>query len=45
MTVARIALTVPVEVIEPAELADTVGQLATHLTVSPPARSEVEGLG
>ena len=36
MTVARIALTVPVEVIEPAELADTVMQLATHLTISPP---------
>ena len=35
MTVARIALTVPVEVIEPAELADTVMQLATHLTISP----------
>ena len=38
MTVARIALTVPVAVIEPAELADTVEQLATHLTVSPPRR-------
>jgi hypothetical protein len=36
MTVARIALTAPVAVIEPAELADTVRQLATHLTVSPP---------
>lgn len=34
MTVARIALTAPVAVIEPAELADTVRQLATHLTVS-----------
>lgn len=36
MTVARIALTAPVAVIEPAELADTVRQLATHLTVPPP---------
>ena len=36
MTVARIALTAPVEVIEPAELADTVRQLATHLIVSQP---------
>jgi predicted DNA-binding transcriptional regulator YafY len=36
MTVARIALTAPVEVIEPAELADTVSQLATHLTIWPP---------
>jgi len=36
MSVARIALTAPVEVIEPAELADTVKQLATHLTMSPP---------
>ena len=32
MTVARIALAAPVVVIEPAELADTIGQLATHLT-------------
>ena len=31
MTVARIALTAPVTVIEPAELADTVSQLAIHL--------------
>lgn len=31
MTVARIALTAPVTVIEPPELADTVRQLATHL--------------
>ena len=36
MTIARIALTAPVAVIEPAELADTVRQLATHLNVSPP---------
>ena len=36
MTIARIALTAPVAVIEPPELADTVRQLATHLTVSPP---------
>lgn len=36
MTVARIALTAPVTVIEPAELADTVSQLATHLAGSPP---------
>ena len=35
MTVARIALTAPVAVIEPAELADTVRHLATHLTVLP----------
>lgn len=32
MTVARIALTTPVTVIEPAELANTVRRLATHLT-------------
>ncbi|MUM18293.1 YafY family transcriptional regulator [Mycobacterium sp. CBMA271] len=36
MTVARIALTSPVVVIEPTELADTVSRLALHLTVSPP---------
>ena len=36
MTIARIALTAPVAVIEPAELADTVRKLAGHLTVSPP---------
>ena len=36
MTVARIALTAPVAVIEPTELADTIRQLATHLTVPPP---------
>ncbi len=36
MTVARIALTAPVAVIEPTELADTVRQLAGNLTVSPP---------
>ena len=36
VAVARIALTNPVDVIEPAELADTVKQLATHLTISPP---------
>ena len=35
MTVARIALTAPVAVIEPTELADTIRQLATHLTVPP----------
>lgn len=34
MTVARIALSARVVVIEPAELADTVGRLATHLTVA-----------
>lgn len=32
MTVARIALTASVTVIEPAELANTVRRLATHLT-------------
>ena len=36
MTVARIALTAPVAVIEPTELADTIRQLATHVTVPPP---------
>jgi predicted DNA-binding transcriptional regulator YafY len=36
MATARIALTAPVAVVEPAELADTVRQLAAHLTVSPP---------
>ena len=36
MTIARIALTAPVAVIEPAELAETVRQLATNLTVPPP---------
>ncbi|MDV8068163.1 YafY family protein [Rhodococcus sp. IEGM 1366] len=41
MTVARIALTAPVTVIEPAELADTVRQLAIHLRISPPCRSLV----
>ena len=35
MTVARIALTAPVAVIEPTELADTIRQLAAHLTVPP----------
>ena len=45
MTVARVALTVPVEVIEPAELADAVKHLADHLTVSPPQRPEEERLG
>jgi len=35
MTVARIALTAPVTVVEPAELADAVRQLATHLSVAP----------
>lgn len=39
MTVARIGLTAPVEVIEPTDLADTIRQLATHLTVSPPQRA------
>lgn len=34
MTVARIALTAPVTVIEPAELADTVRQLAIHLSAA-----------
>lgn len=33
MTVARIALTAPVAVIEPTELADSIRQLAAHLTV------------
>ncbi|TFC03136.1 YafY family transcriptional regulator [Cryobacterium adonitolivorans] len=32
MTVAEIALAAPVTVIEPAELADTMGRLAVHLT-------------
>ena len=36
MTIARIALTAPVAVIEPDELAETVRQLAANLTVSPP---------
>ena len=36
MTVARIGLTAPVEVIEPTDLADTIRQLATHLTGSTP---------
>jgi len=36
LTVARIALTAPVTVIEPTDLADSIRQLATHLTVSPP---------
>ena len=36
MTVARIALTAPVAVIEPTELADTIRQLATHVAVPPP---------
>ena len=36
MTVARIALTAPVVVIEPTELADAVSRLALHLKVSPP---------
>ncbi len=36
MTVARIALTAPVEVLEPPDLADTIRQLATHLTAPPP---------
>ncbi|ERB52083.1 hypothetical protein N806_12975 [Rhodococcus sp. P27] len=36
MTVARIALTAPVVVIEPTELADTVSRLALHVRVSPP---------
>ena len=35
MTVARIALTAPVTVIEPAELAGSVSRLAEHLGVSP----------
>jgi predicted DNA-binding transcriptional regulator YafY len=35
MAVARIALTAPVTVVEPAELADAVRQLATHLRVAP----------
>ena len=36
MTIARIALTAPVAVIEPDDLAETVRQLAANLTVSPP---------
>ncbi len=35
LTIARIALTAPVTVIAPAELADTVKQLATRLAVTP----------
>lgn len=35
MAVARIALTAPVTVVEPAELADAVRQLATHLGIAP----------
>jgi predicted DNA-binding transcriptional regulator YafY len=35
MSVARLALTAPVTVVEPAELADLVSQLATHLSVVP----------
>lgn len=35
MAVARIALTAPVTVLEPAELVDAVRQLATHLRVAP----------
>jgi predicted DNA-binding transcriptional regulator YafY len=38
MAVARLALTAPVTVVEPVELAETVAQLASHLD----ARSEVE---
>lgn len=34
MTVARIALTAPVEAVEPAELVETIKQLATNLAVS-----------
>jgi len=34
MTVARLALSAPVTVIEPTELADTVSELALHLSVS-----------
>jgi predicted DNA-binding transcriptional regulator YafY len=36
MVIARIALTAPVAVIEPTELANTIRQLAAHLSVSPP---------
>ncbi|MCC3761787.1 YafY family transcriptional regulator [Glycomyces sp. TRM65418] len=36
VTVVRMALTAPVAVIEPAELADAVRRLAAHLAVSPP---------
>jgi predicted DNA-binding transcriptional regulator YafY len=43
MTVARIALTAPVTVIEPAELADTVKQLAAHLAAPSPSPLGVEG--
>ena len=39
MTVARIALAAPVEVIEPTDLTDTIRQLATHLTVTPQRRA------
>jgi predicted DNA-binding transcriptional regulator YafY len=44
LTVARIALTAPVAVIEPTDLAETIKQLATHLTV-PPTQRAAEGLG
>ncbi len=36
MTVARIALTAPVKVMEPDELAETIRQLAANLTAPPP---------
>ena len=39
MTIARVALTAPVRVIEPPELAENVRQLATHLGVTPPRLS------
>ncbi|WP_127819601.1 helix-turn-helix transcriptional regulator [Microbacterium sp. CPCC 204701] len=36
MTVARLALTAPVTVLEPPDLAETVRRLAAHLAASPP---------
>jgi predicted DNA-binding transcriptional regulator YafY len=38
LTVARIALTAPVAVVEPSDLADIIDRLATNLTISPPQR-------
>lgn len=43
MAVARIALTAPVEVLEPAELAENVRELTKHLSVSPRRRTGREG--
>jgi predicted DNA-binding transcriptional regulator YafY len=41
MAVARIALTAPVTIIEPAELADTVRRLAAHLSGAVVSRSDI----